>query len=55
MTVKELKAYLDFYKDEQEVNFKLPSGQNWEIDNDRMVSHGVKDQEKREHCNIYLR
>lgn len=55
MTVKEFKAYLEFYKDEQEVIFKLPSGQAWNIDEQLMFSHNLKDQEKREECKLYLK
>jgi len=55
MKVKDFKTYLDFYKDEQEVNFKLPSGLEWAVDENKMTSHNVKDLEKRENCSIYLK
>jgi hypothetical protein len=55
MTVKDFKTYLEFYKDEQEVVFKLPSGQSWVIDEAQMLAHNLKDQEKREECKLYLK
>ena len=55
MKVKDFKAYLNFYNDEKEVKFILPSGQPWEIDGNMQSAHNLKDQEKREDCKIFLK
>ena len=55
MTVKEFKTYLEFYKDEQEVVFKLPSGQSWEVDLKLMSMHNLKEMTDRKNCNVYLK
>ncbi len=54
MIVKDLKKFLNLYKDETKLEIKGVSGINWEIRDEMIATKTLVDQ-KREVCQIYIK
>jgi len=54
MKVKDLKEYLNMYKDDIEIVVKVPSGMQWDFDNILLTNHILKD-DKREVFKLYIK
>ena len=54
MKVKELKEFLNLYKNDDEVVFKAQSGNTWEVD-EILFAHRIITDQKREVCKLVLK